>query len=361
MIRIQRIGLKDFRCHSELSLTPMGSAWVVLEGANGAGKTSILEAIFAAARGRSFRTRVVGDLIRTGADAAVVTVEARNGAGHRLGVAFGRQAREVRLDGRADATVADVATSIPVDYLGGEAYQLLGGPPSARRRFVDWGLFHVEPDFLGVWQAWRRAHRQRNEALRRGGLGLEAWTDLVAESGERLSRLRATYLGRLAELLADGPTEGGGGPWVAIDFRPGWRDGTLREALARSAERERRAGRAVVGPQYDDWILTLRDRAPGQLSRGQMKLASLWLVRAQAEAMARAGRNPILLVDDLLADLDHAAARRAIVALQGGAAQVWLSVLPEDRDIELPGDGTRFHVEPVAAAGRGETARDGAV
>ena len=347
MLRLSRTGLRNFRCHAAVDLTLPDVHWIVLAGRNGAGKTSLLEAIFSALRGRSFRATSSADVIKAGEAEAHVTLQAVGVRTVRVGAAFGRSGRALSLDGDRGAGLAAVAAAVPVEYIGAEAYRLVGGPPAVRRQFLDWLLFHVEPEFLPVWKAWHRAHRQRNELLRRGEENLAPWTRAVALHGERLTQLRASGVRTLQDFLVGGtgPAEDNGAR-LSLVFRPGWRDASLTEAFRRTAARERQSARAVVGPQYDDWSLGLGERATGQLSRGQIKMASLRLIRARAAWMDQAGRLPILLVDDLTADLDPDAVHEAVAILSTSGGQIWLSTLPQEAGLPLPGSDARFHVEP---------------
>ncbi len=350
-IRLTAIELHDWRCHATLTLSPIGEPWVLLAGDNGAGKTSVMEAIYVAVRGRSFRTRDLGDLIRAGSQTARVFLEGTDTVRHALGFSVGGGVTESHLDGFAGASVARRAAAVPVEFISGEAYRLIAGAPAARRSFLDWILFHVEPGFLSLWQNWYRAHRQRNVLLKAGASPreIEPWTVAVAEHGELLSRLRAGVIEQLNKaILGITGVPGLGVP--ALRFTVGWRATSLIEGLLASVERERRRGRAVVGPQHDDWAISIGGLGATRLSRGQAKLVSVILYRAQVELLARAERVPVLLVDDLAADLDTHAFRLSLQILNDAGGQVWLSVLGRDGGVELPGDAARFHVKHGSAA-----------
>lgn len=348
--RLVNLRLQDWRCHGRLELEPSGQSWVVLAGDNGSGKTSILEGIYAAARGRSFRTPVLAHVIAAGGEEARAVLRSEGDVAHVLGVGVRRSGRELHLDGAAGVSLAEAAQALPAEYISGDAYQLVSGPPGARRRFLDWVLFHVEPPFFALWRAWHRAHRQRNALLRSGSpdRNLNHWLSAVAEPGERLSGLRAALVGRLNEILAEGAAIPRLGR-VQLVFRTGWGDTTLAAALERTAARERQAGRAVVGPQYDDWSVEAGGLPPVRLSRGQAKLVTFLLYRAQTRLLCEAGHPPLLLVDDLAADLDPDAIRIATGLLGGEGAQIWVSVLAREASLALSGEAARFHVEPGRA------------
>jgi len=345
MTCLTEVHLENIRCHPALVVAPGDSDWVVLAGANGSGKTSVLEGIYCAARGRSFRSMSLTEMIRTGANKAHILLRTRNKNNHVLGVELQARQRTVHLDGAA-ADQPAIAKAVPVEYLGGDTIQLVQSPPAARRRFMDWALFHVEPQFLTVWRFWYRAHRQRNALLKThaSGAALAPWTEAVIGYGEELSRLREHLIEQLDLQLATierSSTLRG----IHLQFRRGWREATLREALQQSKGREAQAGRAVVGPQHDDWILESDTPAVAGLSRGQAKLISLILYRCRAGLMQAVARHPVLLMDDIVADLDPEALRAALGLWRCAGLQIWLSVLEDDIGLDLPGKTTRFHVK----------------
>lgn len=349
-MRIERLRIRDFRCHARLDMELTHCPWVVLAGRNGAGKTSIMEALYTATRGRSFRRGPDADMIRVGSQSATVYLTSAGPSPHRLGARYERQSRQLRLDGETVRSPAQTSAAIPVDYMGGLSHRLVDGSPAARRRFLDWCLFHVEHRFLEVWRLWHRAHRQRNEWLKRGDYPASlGWSAEVVRYGEKVSEMRAILVASLNKRLQDMPWMKLCGHHPCLVFKRGWKEGGLQTALRETAERERRLGRAVVGPQNDDWTLACGDMKAAQLSRGQAKLASFFLWHVRARIMEEAGRSSVLLADDLMADLDNDSALLALRAVQTGPGQVWLALREDQTDIDLAGDVAMFHVEPGRA------------
>lgn len=344
MTRLSDIHLENFRCHERLRLHAPGADWIVLAGGNGSGKTSILEALYIAARGRSFRSSSLVDTIRHGSSSALAFLKACNARNHALGVEIQKRRRLSRLDGAA-ADLTTIAQAIPLEYLGGDAVRLLQASPADRRRFMDWTLFHVEPGFLPVWRQWYRAHRQRNALLKSGApaKALAPWTEAAAEYGDQVTRFRAQLIVSLEAEFAS--VVSGHIKSPKLIFRQGWRGDNLWEAFRESATREIQQGRAVVGPQHDDWGLEMAARTGAELSRGQAKLASLFLYRCQAALMLDAGRRPVYLMDDIAADLDRSALSAALELWKDTGVQIWATMLMEDLAQPLPGEAVRFHVE----------------
>lgn len=345
---LRRIRIATLRCLSqaELELHPRCS---YIYGPNGAGKTSLLEAIFLLSRGRSFRTRQLRRLVQHGATGLAVYGEVATGEGvHRLGVAYDEGHLEKRVDGAAASSSAALAAVLPVHILDPSIHQLVEGGPSERRRFLDWGVFHVEHDYLANWRRYRRVLSQRNAALKRRAsqAELRPWTETLAAAGAEVDDARRRYVALIAPRAAT-CAERLLGRGLTIAYRSGWGAGApLAEALADSEARDRALGTTEVGPHRADLVLELDGRrVENEASRGQQKLTAAALVLAQVAAAAEVGadRN-VLLVDDPAAELDSAALARLLMLLGETRAQLVVTGLAEQQLAPEPGFPV-FHVE----------------
>ena len=356
-MRISRLVVRDLRCLREVELPP-GSGLNLLVGGNGAGKTSVLEGVHLMAYGRGFRGRVRDGLVRTGADALQVFVEWSEGADGRLrraGLRHGGQAWEGRLDGAPVAQLGDLCAALMAVSFEPGSHALISGGSEPRRRLLDWGLFHVEQDFLPLWRRYARALKQRNALLKAGARDgqLDSWDHELAEAGEPLSRRRRAYLERLQQRLPRVMDLLGPGLGAArLDYFAGWRSDelSLADALLVARDRDRTAGHTSVGPHRADWRLSFSTKPAGEaLSRGQAKLAALGCLMTQAEdcAASRDGDWPVLLLDDLASELDQDHQQRMLAFLQASGAQVFIT--GTDSPARWPtADTTVFHVEQGA-------------
>ena len=353
-VRLTRLRLADVRRFAEAELRP-GPGLNLITGGNGAGKTSLGEAMHLLGYGRSFRGRVRDGLIRSGQPHLEIYAEWLDGQGRprRAGLRHGGNEWEARLDGAPAPSLTELCAELAVVTFEPGSHELIAGGAEHRRRFLDWALFHVEPAFLPVWRRYARALKQRNALLKRQPVAsaLAPWDRELAESGESLSRLRGDYLARLEPVLAG--TAGEFLPELGLAglrFLPGWRreDSSLEDALLLSRERDLALGYTALGPHRADWRVDYLG-LPGReaLSRGQEKLTALACVLAQARAFAAdRGEWPLVCLDDLASELDRPHLHQALGSVLASGAQVLLTAteLPEGLP-EASRPEKWFHVE----------------
>lgn len=344
-----------FRCLSavELELDPKANLFI---GPNASGKTSLLEAAFFLSRGRSFRTRRREALIAYGADNFLLAAMAQGPAAPiSLGVRATRSDTEWRVGGAAASGIADLAEQFPAQVIDPEVHKLLEEGPGRRRRFLDWGVFHVEHGFLSNWRRYHQALRQRNAALKKDAtdVDLSVWERELATSGEALAAQRDGYLERVAgplsrigEVLLNQP--------ITLVHQRGW-DGSrpLLESLGVDRSRDRRYRATQLGPHRSDITVLVGGRpAKDHVSRGQQKLVAAGLMLAQLEIQEeeRPGRSALLL-DDPAAELDGENLTRLMHLVRGVPAQLWVTSL-KPNIADLIEGGRVFHVKHGEVRGR---------
>jgi DNA replication and repair protein RecF len=328
----------------------------LITGDNGAGKTSFLEALHLLAYGRSFRCRVRDGLIQTGSEAVEVFAEWYEptcSLTRRVGLRHSGQRWEGRLDGETVAQLGELCAALAVVTFEPGSHVLVTGGGEPRRRLVDWGLFHVEPEFLSLWRRYARALKQRNALLkaRVRDYQLDAWDNELAEAGEPLTRHRLAYLEALERRFQSIATEFLPSLGVArLVFQSGWsRDQlSLADALLLARERDLISGFTSVGPHRADWRIAYTGR-PGReaLSRGQAKLSALAILLAQAEHHAAIrGEWPVMALDDLASELDQRHQARVLSHLLTQGAQVLITGTELSSSLyEAGGAIAMFHVE----------------
>lgn len=350
---LNRLEASHLRNLASVSIRPVPGL-NLLVGPNGSGKTSFLEAIHILGLGRSFRSPKIDGVITRGEEALVVFGEGQDSMRHRLGVKKHRRSGSVmQVDGHAVTGAAELASVLPLQTITPDSHVLISGGPRERRHFIDWGLFHVEQDFYRDWKGFERSLRQRNALLRAGGdqSELAHWTKALVSYGSAIDRYRREYVSAFkavantyVQSLADGMS-------LEISYQSGWpRDTGFAEALEGTMERDRGLGYTSVGPHRGDLaIRTEGHPAAAILSRGQQKLVVCALRLAQIRFLEdRIQRKPLVLVDDLAAELDAEHRARLMALLAGTGCQVFVTgtdagQIPVDAWTEHP--IRLFHVE----------------
>jgi DNA replication and repair protein RecF len=311
-------------------------------GSNGSGKTSLLEAVHILGTARSFRSGKPRSQIQYGKERYVVrgermTENADLGSLAALGVQR-TLSGEVKLRvGVEDVrSVARLADELPLLVINSAMFDLLIGEPAQRRRFLDWGVFHVEHQHREARQRFQRALQQRNILLRRGNidrLELDVWTRDVAVQGEAVAKARGAFLEALEPVFR--PIIAALAPEleaVELAYRRGWdAKESFAQTLARSLDSDLEQGFTQSGPQRADLRVMLHGHAAADtLSRGQQKLLVTALKLAQGQLLADTGTSVLFLVDDLPAELDARRCERVCRRLAAMRAQTLITCVDAD-------------------------------
>tara|TARA_R110001583_G_scaffold90927_1_gene232958 strand:+ start:1727 stop:2809 length:1083 start_codon:yes stop_codon:yes gene_type:complete len=319
----------------KLDLSPQTNLFY---GANGSGKTSILEAVHLLSLARSFRTAKPKHYIQH-EQVDTVLFSRIQGAQGELPIGYQRQQNgnlKIRIGGESVDSVATLAEILPIQLINSDTFLLLEGSPAIRRQFIDWGGFHLEPRFFAAWKAVRRALQQRNSLLKYGKLqaSLRAtWDHEFIERSLELDSYRQAYLDQLIPCFEQLLRQLIELDELSLQYHCGWdKKRGLNEVLEQGFERDRSLGFTQQGPQRADLKVKLRGvMAADLLSRGQQKLvvsalkvAQGYLLRQQTE------RRCIYLIDDLPAELDRQHRQRLCRLLEQLNSQIL--VTSTDRD-----------------------------
>lgn len=315
-------------------------------GDNGAGKTSILEAIHVLARGRSFRSANLSGVIAHESESLAVHCK-RADSDDVLGVERRRDGWRGRLNGSDCQRISEFAARLPLVLIEPDSHRLVDGGPSRRRQFLDWLLFHVEPDYLATWQRFARILRQRNAALKHnaGDEMLDALEPQFAQAAESINALRARQVAGLGEQVDSLAVELGFRlpGRVNLAYRPGHPGGkTLPEALAEARPRDRERGFTRNGPHRAELVLTCAGHpAAVELSRGQQKILAVLLQLAHLHRIDRdQALRPLLLLDDPVSELDRGHLDVLLDWLEHAGIQSWVTATDSGRSSMRV-----FHVE----------------
>jgi DNA replication and repair protein RecF len=347
-VSLRRVQVTDFRCLQSAALD-LDPRFTLISGSNASGKTSLLEAIYVLGRGRSFRTRRLEHLIRHEAQQFVVFGEIE--ATDRripMGVEGSMSGIRARIGGAKASSLAELAVVLPVQIIDPEIHHLIEEGPSRRRRFLDWGVFHVEHAFVGHWQRYHQALKQRNAALKSGQphAAVTAWDGDLLRYGELLTSARSRYVAllvRQAEVIVRNLLA----MELDLSYRPGWaRDQSFAESLQHGRSHDQASGATQVGPHRAE--LTIRLNGMGvkdRISRGQQKLLAAALLIAQLKLFPDgAPVQPSLLLDDPAAELDDDRLAGLIREVSAHAVQLIVTTLHSEFSA-FGAPGRRFRVD----------------
>ena len=364
MTALTRLRLSDFRSHARLDLK-LDPRPVCLWGANGAGKTNILEAISQLGPGRGLRAAALPDMTRHDASAGW-TVSATLDDDRKIGVGLDASGqgnkRNIRLDG-APATASDLADLIRIVWLTPAMDSVFRGGASERRRFFDRQVMAHIPSHGSVSSRYEKAMRERNALLERGRVD-PAWADAIegrmAEAGALIVSNRARILAALQTAINDRP-EGyfpKGDLALIGEVEEAAKAGAslfdlqdqIAENLAKGRYRDQAAGRTLTGPHRTDLSVIHRPTgaAAGDASTGQQKALLIGLILASARALNEDGEgpSPLILLDEAAAHLDRDRRAALFDELIEIGGQAWLTGT-EEFLFEAFGDSAQ-RVEVVA-------------
>ncbi len=351
-LAIQRLAISNVRNLKQLELNPAPGVNVIA-GANGSGKTSLLEAIHILGRGRSFRTRKINDWITRGENTARIVASTTNGATTtgltKLGLERDRSQWQARINGETVTRFGDLSRQLPLIVFEPNAHELISGGPEQRRAFLDWGVFHVEQKYLQSWRRYQRSLRQRNSAIREqvANQVIHSLTPGIVEAAENLDEMRLHFFTQLQQAYTElkdqlQPQI----PDATLIYHRGWpAEQSLSELLHNELPKDVESGYTRQGPHRADIGMQYQQRQlRGWLSRGQQKLTALLLLLSQQTTWKSSTQlTPIIMLDDLYSELDEVHSSKVLKLLKESQAQVWITTA-EQRTLTEHASKV-FHVE----------------
>lgn len=279
-------------------------------GANGSGKTSILEAIHLLGLARSFRSIQFKPIIRHGENDCAVFGELDDGVTLGVGKSIAGSEQQIKIAGYKAESAAELAFRLPLQLFNSDTFKILEGGPTARRKFMDWGVFHVEQRFFQSWRQTQRVLHHRNHLLKKGAAWseIQPWTKEFVRQADEIDKCRSLYIEKFLPALNEVLMEMLPLPNLILEYDRGWDSATsLMHQLEAGFERELKYGHTRHGPHRAD----IKIRAEGQdaaitLSRGQQKLLVSAMKIAQGLLLdSETGKRCLYLIDDLPSELDR--------------------------------------------------------
>lgn len=339
---LQRLWLTDFRNYESEDVQFPENGLTIVEGANGQGKTNVLEAIFYAATQRSFRVAQIDSLIRAGMNSAVVRAEAiREGRSLLIESEISANGRNRSLINKQNGRNQGIESHLLATVFSPDDLDLVKGGPSGRRDYLDQILADTDTRLGQVQRDVDRIVRQRNTLLRQSGgrmtpeieATLDVWDEKFALAGERLGRARRKLIERLKPLIQSAYSRivdtKHGAQSVNLVLQDNWSEESgglgLAKALLDSRKSDLARGVTTAGPHRDEVQLLINGhQARTHSSQGEQRSLALALRFAGHELLTEiAGAPPLLLLDDVLSELDSRRSQLLLNELPAG--QVFLT------------------------------------
>ena len=319
-------------------------------GDNGAGKTSILEAINYIARGQSFRTKNVSHIINHQSEYFQLIATLKTGP--ILGMRRSSSEIIARFNRSPIKKLSTLAKCIPLFLITPNTHELIERGPEYRRRFIDWGLFHVEPGYGEITREYRRALKQRNAALRITHTQSDVWNPILIRSAEKVDNLRKSYINEIFPIFTDLFGKLTAASEITLDYQSGWKQGELfSDQLVEKSRIDQERGFTSVGPHRADVNIKVNGIAAREvLSRRQQKIAVIALILAQA-SLAKKTSIPLLLIDDLSSELDLEHQSKLFHLIQKIHSQTIITSV-DSSILQLVDDYALFHVEHGVISGQ---------
>lgn len=343
---LEKLVINQFRNLEPMELHPSSSLNIIY-GNNASGKTSLLEAIHYLSTARSFRTPNIADIIQHDSDYLLLS-----GLANKIQMGIKRSKKEclMKCNGQVVDRVSDLAKHLPLQVIHPESHHLVSGGPKVRRQFIDWGVFHVEQGFYDVWSRYQKALKQKNSALKQRMYSIyHAWDEELSRMALKLNVMREAYIREFLALLPEFTQAIVGHHSIEMVYQPGWdTEHNLFQILKNSINKDVQRGFTYFGPHRAELMIKVNGyKAQAEISRGQQKMLVFAMRLAQAKLFGlKSGRVPVVLIDDITAELDQYHQATLMNVLSDMNAQVFITCIePKQLACDYWKDKKKFHVE----------------
>lgn len=347
--------VSNFRNLASVSLQPLLRGFNIVYGNNGSGKTSLLESIYYLSLGRSFRNTTIERVIRHSEQAFSLFAHVTLNHGHAIPVGLERRIAKplvLRVNGQDVSSISELAALLPVQLMDSHCHDLLDGGPSFRRKYLDWGLFYSNKQFLRAWQEFDRALKQRNASLRinQSKKERDAWLEPLIANALLLDQMRGAYVEQLMPLLESMIAELLPIASLSVAYQSGWdRSRAYADVLQQAENKDIQLGYTQYGPHKADLKIQINGvPAKDILSRGQQKLFVCAMIVTRGFLLQSVlNKRSIYLLDDLPSELDSASRTRLLGLLSRQDSQIFVTGIEfADAEASLTGSAVKmFHVE----------------
>ncbi len=330
-MQIKRMVLKNFRNIGSAELQP-GSQINFLLGDNAQGKTNLVEAIYATAMLKSFRTRNSAEFIQDGEEQAVIGIELLNDqVSNRLNLVFTKNAKQLTINGKKPAT-NNYYQYINVIIFHPDEVNYISSYPAFRRNLLDRSIFYTDFNYIETYRNYTKCLKQRNAFLKSGSSGVDCWQEQLLGYGATIIQQRLKYIDRINEILKTGAFDKNCSETYALSYSRQLSDrsaidGFLSAEFMKKKSREQLLGYTLVGPHRDDILFTINGKsASSYASQGQKRSLVISYKTAQILDYQQVhGDYPILILDDMTSELDSSRKNLLLENLLENSGQVFIT------------------------------------
>jgi DNA replication and repair protein RecF len=341
----------NFRCLEHIAFAPTPGINVI-RGTNAQGKTSVLESVLYLCTSKSHRTNTESELVAHGEeDFHIKTAAQRRDRTVELEAHWWKGSKRLKVNGVAQTRVSDILGRINVVFFCPEDVELIKGGAAQRRRFIDMELSQVDNAYLQALQQFRQLLKQRNELLKARQPDedlLAVWDEQLALHGNTITRTRAAFLEELSPHAEEAHRAISDGEKLNLLYKPDIKlDEDYADVLARCRRNDLYRQQTTRGPHRDDLEVRVAEKpARTYASQGQQKTAALALKMAELALLCnRTGEYPILMLDEVLAELDPLRARQLFQAIPDAVQCLVTTTQLEARQDPFGRECTNFRIE----------------
>lgn len=347
----KQIQIHDLRVLQSINIYP-STGINLISGTNGAGKTSLLEAIYVLVHGKSFKYREIGPLIQEGKEYFQIIGKfiTSDNINHQLGMKRTKNQLLIRFDGKSSIRRSEILSMLPISWIGSDPQSLLTDSPDVRRQFLDAGLFHVEPEYLSHLQNYYRALEQRNTALKQtpDQKTINSWNNALQMAAKKIDYWRSEHITKLIEEVIVLMNSWEQKVSLDIRYHRGWSiEKDLLSVFQETLETDKKLKYTTNGIHRADIVIKSSQVKSGKLlSRGQLKMLACAFQFAQARLLKELKKtSAILLFDDLAAELDVLNRNHLLTVIDQLYEQSFLTTLDASDFAYVKESAKMFHVE----------------
>ncbi len=327
---LKSLKVTDFRNLSSVHIEP-NACLNLITGDNAAGKTSLLESIFYLSYGRSFRSAKTRHLITYEQNLFRLVCDLDDES-TRIGLQRDLKEQVIRVNNQSIYRISELSSLLPVLVLHPDSHQLITAGPENRRQYMDWGVFHVEHQFIESWKKYKKALSQRNAALRlhQSDKLCSLWDKELILNALNIQSYRLKYLNLINDIVSELSSVLFPDHQISLSYKQGWpADIDFSAYLSQSLIKDREKGFTQSGPHRADIKITVDGlSAQSSISRGQQKKLVCLLKIAQLILFSKKSkRRCILLFDDLPAELDLDNQNKILSILSNLDIQIFITAI----------------------------------